>query len=140
MEGNATTCEVFYTLHSAMKPDIETDDDIKTLIDAFYEKVKRDDLIGYIFQDVAKVDWAHHLPRMYAFWQFLLLGKDTYQGNPMEVHLKLSEKVTLTSEHFGRWLSLFHETIDDHFEGKHAEEARHRSNLIALTWKPKFTH
>jgi hemoglobin len=57
-----------------MKPDITTPDDIRTLIDAFYEKVQSDDLIGYIFNDVANVDWSHHLPVMYAFWEFLLLG------------------------------------------------------------------
>jgi hemoglobin len=122
-----------------MKPDISTSADVKTLIDSFYEKVKADEVIGYIFNDIAKVDWPHHLPRMYAFWEFLLLGKDTYQGNPMEVHQKLHRMVPLTEDHFDRWLKLFHETVDEHFEGLVAQDAKTRSGLIVLTWKPKFS-
>jgi len=121
-----------------MKPDITTSEDIKTLIDSFYEKVRVDDVIGYIFNDIAQVDWPHHLPRMYAFWEFLLLSKDTYKGNPMEVHQKLHRQVRLTEEHFNRWLQLFHQTVDEHFEGLVAQDAKNRSNLIVLTWKPKF--
>ena len=75
---------------------------------------------------------------MYAFWEFLLLGKDTYQVNPMEVHKKLHQKVALTEELFDRWLSIFHQTVDEHFAGLVAEEAKNRSRLIVLTWKPKF--
>ena len=118
--------------------DITTSEDIKTLIDAFYEKVKDDDVIGFIFNDIAKVDWPKHLPRMYAFWEFLLLGKDTYKGNPMEVHQKLHQSVKLTEAHFTRWLHLFHDTVDEHFTGLVAEDAKNRSNLIVMTWKPKF--
>ncbi len=121
-----------------MKPDITTSEDIKTLINSFYEKVKADDVIGYIFNDIAQVDWPHHLPRMYAFWEFLLLSKDTYKGNPMDVHQKLHRQVRLTEEHFNRWLQLFHQTVDEHFEGLVAQDAKNRSNLIVLTWKPKF--
>ena len=121
-----------------MKTDISTSADIRTLIDSFYEKVKADEVIGYIFNDIAKVDWPHHLPRMYAFWEFLLLGKDTYQGNPMEVHQKLNRMVPLKEEHFDRWLKLFHDTVDEHFQGLVAQDAKTRSSLIVLTWKPKF--
>lgn len=122
-----------------MKSDISTSDDIKTLINAFYEKVKVDETLGYIFNDVANVNWEHHLPKMYAFWEFLLLGKDTYGGNPMEVHQRLHQKTPLKGDHFDQWLALFHETIDEHFAGKVAEDAKSRSKLIALTWKPKFS-
>ena len=121
-----------------MKTDITTSDDIKLLINSFYAKIKADDVIGYVFNDIAHVDWDHHLPKMYAFWEFLLLGKDTYQGNPMEVHKKLHQKVALTEELFDRWLSIFHQTVDEHFAGLVAEEAKNRSRLIVLTWKPKF--
>lgn len=118
--------------------DIENTEDIKLLIDTFYGKVRTDDVIGYIFNDIAKVDWPQHLPKMYSFWEFLLLGKDTYQGNPIEPHRKLSQQVRLKEEHFDRWVKLFHATVDELFAGKNAEEAKNRSMLIAMTWKPKF--
>jgi hemoglobin len=121
-----------------MKKDITSSEDIKTLIDAFYEKVKADEVIGFIFNDIAQVDWPHHLPKMYAFWEFLLLGKDTYKGNPMEAHQKLHQVVRLTEAHFTQWLRLFHQTVDEHFEGLVAQDAKNRSSLIVQTWKPKF--
>ena len=119
--------------------DIETSEDVKLLIDTFYTKVREDDVIGYIFNDIAKVDWVKHLPRMYAFWEFLLIGGENYQGNPLEPHRKINAMVPLTEAHFERWLSLFHQAVDELFRGLNAEEAKNRSRLIALTWQPKFT-
>lgn len=121
-----------------MKKDISTTADIKFLVDAFYEKVKADDVIGYIFNDVVQVDWEKHLPRMYDFWSFLLLGEDSYKGNPMEVHQKVHQMIPLTEAHFTRWLQLFHESVDENFEGLVAQDAKNRSSLIVMTWKPKF--
>ena len=46
-----------------LKKDISTPEDVKTLVDAFYNDVKSDSVIGYIFTDVAKVDWEEHLPK-----------------------------------------------------------------------------
>jgi len=118
--------------------DITTSEDIKHLINSFYEKVKKDDKIGFIFNNVAQVNWEQHLPKMYAFWEFLLLGQESYKGNPFEAHKKLNEKVNLTREHFDQWLNLFHQTVDEHFSGLNAVEAKNRARLIAMTWIPKF--
>jgi hemoglobin len=120
--------------------DIMLPEDVKTLIDTFYGSVREDEIIGYIFNDIAQVDWPHHLPRMYAFWEFMLLGKDTYQGNPMEPHRNLAQKVQLKVEHFDQWVALFHQAVDSNFAGPVAESAKQRAALIAETWKPKFTN
>jgi hemoglobin len=121
------------------KPDISTPADIKLLIDTFYSKVQSDDVIGHIFNDIAKVDWAHHLPIMYAFWEFLLLGKaDSYRGNPIQKHFDLHQKHPLTAPHFDRWVALFQATVDEFFAGRVAEDAKFRAWAIAETWKPKF--
>ncbi len=119
--------------------DITTEEDIKSLINSFYSRVRQDDVIGYIFNDVANIDWDHHLPRIYAFWEFLLLGKDTYRGNPFEAHKKLNEKVKLKQGHFDRWVLLFTQSVDAQFEGLNAEEAKNKAKLIAMTWIPKFS-
>ena len=121
------------------KPDITTSDDVKTLIDHFYQKVRADAVIGYIFNDIAKVDWPQHLPVMYAFWEFLLLGNaDTYRGNPIQKHFDLHQKHPLKAEHFDRWVALFRATADEQFAGPGAENAKFRAYAIAETWKPKF--
>lgn len=118
--------------------DIRTTEDIRTLIDHFYEKVRADDVIGFIFNEVARVNWEHHLPRMYAFWEFLLLQGEGYQGNPIEPHKKLHQQVPLEKKFFDRWVELFKSTVDEHFQGLIAEEAKNKASLIARTWMPKF--
>lgn len=118
--------------------DVTTSEDVKLLINSFYHKVKSDDLIGFIFNDIAKVDWPIHLPKMYAFWEFLLLGGESYSGNPMEPHRALHEKVPLKREFFDRWVELFTSTVDELFSGINAEEAKNKARLIAMTWIPKF--
>lgn len=122
-----------------MKSDLSTPADIRLLIDTFYEKVKADEVIGFIFNEIAQVNWAHHLPVMYAFWEFLLLGTpDAYRGNPIQKHLDLHQKFPLKIEHFDRWVSLFQGSVDELFEGPTAESAKFRGYAIAETWKPKF--
>lgn len=123
-----------------MKPDISDKSDIKILIDAFYEKVKADRVIGYIFTDIAHVDWPRHLPVMYDFWEFLLLNGKNYTGNPIQKHFDLHEKHPLQAEHFDQWLSLFQSTVDELFSGPVADEAKSRAAAIAGVWKPKFVH
>lgn len=113
------------------KKDIENVADIKLLIDRFYEQVKQDDTIGYIFNDVARVNWEEHLPTMYSFWSTTLLGVGSYDSNPMEKHILLSKKTPLTSAHFERWLQLWTATIDSNFYGRKAEEAKSRGRSIA---------
>ncbi|MCE2822045.1 MAG: group III truncated hemoglobin [Bacteroidota bacterium] len=121
------------------KPDITLPADIRLLIDTFYEKVKNDEVIGYIFNDVANVNWEHHLPVMYAFWEFLLLDNaDAYRGNPIQKHLDLHAKHALKAAHFDRWLALFQSSVDELFEGPVAENAKFRAFAISETWKPKF--
>lgn len=122
-----------------MKPDIALSADIKLLIDTFYAQVQTDDMLGPIFNDVAQVDWPRHLPVMYAFWEFLLLGQaDGYRGNPIQKHFELNEKHQLKAEYFDRWVALFQGTVDELFAGPKAEDAKFRAFAIAATWKPKF--
>ena len=65
-----------------MKKDIETGSDIKWLIDHFYEKVKTDPVIGYIFTREMKVNWDKHLPVMYNFWENALFYTGSTQETP----------------------------------------------------------
>ncbi len=114
-----------------MKRDIETRQDIELLVDSFYGKVKADAVIGYLFTDVAQLDFEHHLPVMYRFWETTLLGHLTYKGNPMAVHMQLDKKERLTEAHFNQWLKLFTATVDELFEGQTALEAKNRATQIA---------
>ena len=112
--------------------DIESEEDIKCVVDNFYNKVQDNKVIGHYFKDV---HWPDHLPTMYAFWSAAVLHKDGYRGNPFEKHVKLPQ---LRQEHFKEWLSLFTETIDEHFEGKNALEMKHRGETIAFIFQSKL--
>jgi len=114
-----------------MKTDICTEDDVKLLVDRFYDKVIADDILGYIFNDVAKVNWAKHLPIMYSFWSSNLLGTMDYKGYVIDVHFKLNDKIALEEEHFETWLFLFNETVNQYFGGKIAELAKSRAKTVA---------
>jgi len=119
------------------KGDIATRQDIERLVDAFYREVLNDKVISHFFTDVVKLDWAVHIPRMYAFWESVLFGGDGFKGNPMAVHIQLDKKSSLLQVHFERWLQLWETTIRDHFEGQKAEEAIERAQQIAAVMRYK---
>jgi hemoglobin len=112
--------------------DIASRNDIVRLVDTFYAAVRRDAMLGPIFDDVAKTDWAAHLPKMYDFWQTVLFGMAIgFRGDPLAIHLDLASRVYLGPDEFQRWLGLFHRTIDDLFDGPVADDARQRATRIA---------
>lgn len=110
--------------------DITSEADIRKLVDAFYGAIREDALLNPIFTDVAQVDWAHHLPKMYAFWNNLVLGIPGYAGRPFPPHTVLPVK----REHFARWVELFHRTVDAHFSGPAAQRAKDAAASIAHTF------
>jgi len=114
--------------------DIATEQDIKLLVDSFYERVGRDDLLGPIFNEIAQVDWDHHLPNMYSFWSTMLFRSMTYKGRPWAMHAPLPVR----KEHFERWLSLFCQTVDSLFAGPKASEAKSVALSIADTFQTRF--
>ena len=111
--------------------DIQSRTDIELLLNTFYEKVKKDDTIGFIFNDIAKVNWEHHIPVICDFWETLLLGASSYTKNAMQVHYTLNRIVPLEEKHFQRWLQLFSETVDNLFSGDIATQAKSKARSIA---------
>jgi hemoglobin len=109
-----------------MKRPINDKQAIEFLVDQFYHKVKADDVIGYIFNDVLNFNWETHIPIMYTFWETMLLDEVTYKGNPMLTHIELNKRIPLRPEHFTRWKKLFFETLDENFEGERVAEAKKR--------------
>jgi hemoglobin len=121
------------------KKDITTREDISRLIIQFYEQVKQDGTIGFIFNDVVKINWEHHIPLIADFWETILLDNPVYKKNAMEVHYDLNKKVPLHKEYFSQWLVLFCSTVDDLFEGKIANLAKTRARSIAAVMEFKMT-
>ncbi|MDI9309644.1 MAG: group III truncated hemoglobin [Limnohabitans sp.] len=113
--------------------DIENLDDIKQMVDTFYNKVKVDTLIGPIFNGVIK-DWTPHLNKMYTFWETILLDVHSYSGSPFPPHAKMPlEKI-----HFDRWMTIFVSTVDSLFIGEKANEAKWRAGKMAELFNYKI--
>ena len=117
--------------------DIENRTDIEKLVDTFYEKVRTDETIGFFFSNVVAVNWNAHLPKMYDFWENVLLHTGSYKGNPMDVHFKVNNLHPINGIHFERWLHLFIQTIDELFKGETAERAKVRAKGIAWVLQQK---
>lgn len=121
-----------------MKKEIANTTDVRWLVDRFYDKIKEDKLVGFIFNDVMKVNWQKHLPVMYAFWENTLFYTGGYDGNAMKKHLGINRVTPLQKKHFNRWLQLFTETVDEYFEGEKAALAKQRANSIATIIQVKI--
>lgn len=119
-----------------VKHDIEGLEDIKLLVDTFYDKVRADELLAPIFDAQIKDRWPQHLEKMYTFWQTVLLGERTYFSSPFPPHAKLP----VGHEHFQQWLQLFTKTIEALFSGEKADEALWRANKMAQLFEIKIEH
>lgn len=117
-----------------MRSDVNNREDIDLLMNEFYSRALKDDLIGYIFTDVAQLDLKHHLPVIGDFWETILFRTGNYARhgrNPMQVHLALNTKEALKPEHFERWIEIFYGVIDEHFEGPNTEILRQKAAFMA---------
>ena len=116
--------------------DISNIDDVKALVDVFYDRIRQDELLAPIFNGIIQDRWPQHLQTMYTFWQTLLLEEHTYFGSPFVPHAKLP----IDRVHFETWLKLFNATVDELFEGPIADEAKLRADKMALMFETKIKH
>ncbi len=123
--------------------DIESREDIAHLVTTFYDKIKIEPTLGPIFIRAIH-DWPTHIEHLTDFWQSQLLFNKRFRGNPAEAHVKVdkAEGHSITPEHFGLWMNLWFETIDELFEGEIAERAKRNArkmntNLYLKIWEAR---
>ena len=118
------------------KYDITTREDVFLLVSTFYTKIRKDSMLGPFFNDAIK-DWDAHLERLTTFWESSLFMtrklEQKYIGNPLEAHIKVDveNNNNVTEKHFGLWLNLWYQTIDELFEGDYAENAKRRARKMS---------
>jgi hemoglobin len=86
------------------------EDELKTLVDLFYTRVRADAELGPIFNDTIE-NWPEHLEKLSAFWSSVMLTSGRYKGNPMMAHLQHVRRITPAL--FDRWLALWARTTSD---------------------------
>ncbi|WP_199121232.1 group III truncated hemoglobin [Pedobacter sp. ASV28] len=116
--------------------DISTLEDIQLLVNTFYFRIRENELLGPIFNGIIADRWAEHLEKMYRFWQTVLLEVHTYTGSPFPPHAQLP----VSQLHFDTWLKLWHGTVDEHFAGEKAEDAKWRGNRMAEMFMIKIDY
>src|SRR5690606_39433229 len=126
--NSSVTCE---TERPAPARDRDTPEEIAEMVRRFYADVAQDSLLGPMFNDVARVDWSAHLPKLTAFWCRALLGLPGYAGNPFRAHALVHLQQPFTLAHFERWLTLFHETIELGWSGPSAQRALELARNVA---------
>ena len=117
------------------KTELQTHDDIETLVRAFYKKVQKDDLLGPFFNAFIKTDeeWEKHYALLTAFWELNIMGVKGFDGNPAKAHNGVDKafKQSITTKHFDKWVELWCNTIDNMYEGEKAEYAKTRARNMA---------
>lgn len=111
--------------------DLDSAVEIAEMVRRFYADVAQDDVLGPMFNEVARVDWSEHLPKLSAFWCRALLGQPGYEGNPFRAHLLVHARRPFSPAHFERWLSLFHETLELGWTGPNARRAAALAENVA---------
>ncbi len=111
--------------------DIKNREDVYLLVSSFYEKVRKDELLGPFFNKVIS-DWEAHFQHLTTFWESNLFLKTKYTGNPLDVHVNVDKanNHAITELHFGVWLNLWYQTIDELFKGDYAENAKRRARKM----------
>jgi hemoglobin len=106
-------------------------EDLPQLIQSFYGKLMENETIGHHF---ANIDWVHHMPRMVAFWSFVLFDETGYTSNLFQIHRHMQ----LTATDFEIWLHTFQSNIDTQYQGIKADKAKREAMVIAYGMKSKL--
>ena len=89
---------------------------IEALVHGFYDKVRRDPVLGPVFNPAVH-DWDEHQRTLVSFWLSVVLKAGTYRGNPMAAH----RAQPIRGEHFDHWLALWRETALEVLAPAHAQ-------------------
>ncbi|MGB7843099.1 MAG: group III truncated hemoglobin [Salinimicrobium sp.] len=115
-----------------MKNDIQNREDVFHLVSSFYTKVRANREIGHFFNETIE-DWPVHLEKLTDFWETNLFMVSKFRGNPMRAHKRVDQSFdhTIEQRHFGEWLNMWFQTVDELFEGERANIAKNRARNMA---------
>lgn len=112
-------------------PDLDSRSRIHDLVVDFYRVVAMDDVLGPVFNEVAEVDWAEHIPKLIDYWCRVLLREPGYDGYILRAHQRVAAVEPFRSEMFDRWFHLFVEAVDREWRGPTAQRAKEHAAQIA---------
>ena len=114
--------------------EITSREDIELLVNRFYGKIRQHETLGPIFNShITEDQWPEHLAKLSDFWETNLFGISKFKGSPVQKHIKVDRQLNagITQVHFGNWLQLWFETIDELFTGEKADKAKRSARKMA---------
>jgi hemoglobin len=123
--------------------DLDSRTQIHDLVVHFYREIAFDPILDPIFEEVAEVDWAIHMPRLTNYWCRVLLGEPGYDGMLLAAHEHVHALQAFEPVLFDRWYDLWVASIDERWAGPNAEKAKAHAahimgflarRLCGLTW------
>lgn len=114
--------------------EIKSRKDIRKLMDIFYLKIRKDEILGPIFNRIIpENNWEAHLEKLTDFWETNLFGVQKFKGNPTGAHKNVDKIFNhkISQKHFAQWLHLWFETIDELFIGELALRAKNGARKMS---------
>lgn len=110
--------------------DIESREDIHKVVHDFYYKLLDIPEMKLFFAEGMEMDMESHLDIIVSFWESALLGASNYKGNVMLKHIELDKIKRLDEAHFDIWVDNWKLSIDTHYLGDKADEAKIKAESI----------
>lgn len=105
---------------------------LPVLLERFYERVRRDPLLGPVFAGAVH-DWPSHIARLSDFWSSVMLTSGRYKGNPVAMHTLHADSIT--PDMFGRWLEIWRSTTEELLTPADAGRMQAKAERIAESLK-----
>lgn len=112
---------------SSSRQDIQNEGDIKKLVDTLCHKANNDTLLGPSFGAASRIYWPNFLTSQYRYWSSTLLGHQSTDGAALPEQMVIPHG----GHHVEHWVDLFSSSVEEHFAGSKAEEAKQLARQLA---------
>lgn len=102
---------------------------VRDVVREFYARVRRDDVLGPLFEHAIGTEWDAHIERIVRFWLTATRLERSYDGSAfMRAHL---QHRSIRAEHIPRWLARFDETLAERCSSAQAAALRDIATRMA---------
>lgn len=113
--------------------------DVEALLRRFYGRALDDEVLAEPFAELRSTGLEAHVPTMCDFWETVLFRAGLYRGSALQAHRDIHARTPLSERHFRRWLTLWHNTVDEMYQGPAADRAKVQAGRIAWAMHRRLT-